>query len=208
MSVKETTPSITSSTLLPQFVKVNWGFVAHREAVLHGEAKYAESDSSRVNLVIFWTSVKSNVNWTLSKSTYFISRAWHIAIYFNSTSFPHHMPFHTYLKDSISGIISKGFAMFMELVLVFSPKIWATTPCVWSFHSTEKAVKSTRVKQHRYDSGQVWNSCFSLYWGVFWVGRQMLKNNNTRQVSEHLLLQSWMLPGLHLRNNFGKKHRS
>lgn len=155
MGVKDTTPSITSSKLLPQFVKVNWGFVAHREAVLHSEAKYADSDSSRVNLVIFWTSVKSNVNWMLSKSTYFISRPWHIAIYFNSTSFPHPMPLHTYLKDAISGIISKGFGMVMELVLVFSQKIWVVTPCVQSFHSREETKKLTRMKQHRDDSAQV-----------------------------------------------------
>lgn len=91
----------------------------------------------------------------LSKSTYFISRPWHIAIYFNSTSFPHHMPLHTYLKDAISGIISKGFAMVMELVLVFSQKICVVTPCVQSFHSREKTKKSTRMKQHGDDSAQV-----------------------------------------------------
>lgn len=63
--------------------------------------------------------------------------------------------FHTCLKDTISGITSKGFAMFMELILVFFQKIRVVTPCVQSSHSSEKRIKSVKVKQLRNDPAQV-----------------------------------------------------
>lgn len=122
--------------------------------------------------------------------------------------------FHTCLKDTISGITSKGFAMFMELILVFFQKICIVTPCVQSFHSREK-----RSNQWEWNNSEMTLfkfkiptlACIGESFGLenrCWKITVKVKQNTNRQIIEHLLLQSWMLPSLLLRSNFGKKNRS
>lgn len=57
--------------------------------------------------------------------------------------------FHTCLKDTIFGIVFKGFAMFMELILVLFLKIWVVSPLCAKLSQQRKKMKSMRVKQPR-----------------------------------------------------------